>query len=242
MVGIMSLTLSCPTCGQSFLSVQYLIGSAVHCPLCRSAVPVHGTRTWWRLRSLLPVQLQGRRLTQTVGMAVLAFVLLVGCRYLDLYYSKGLRGHEDGHRRPILFGLWRLGPRDSVDVQTRFLQNIRNCGPNWGQPVWGNWTGTSYQYCLFPPPPYNHIVKIPYSLGCQKYEVEAIAYNSNTSRHIHICITQRVGPVVRDRLRGVSVVRGNLRSYGSLPSDDPRWKRWQAIAAEIDAALRDALE
>jgi hypothetical protein len=181
---------------------------------------------------------------EVLVFAMLALAFLIGLRCLDIYNAGGPSKYWRGHRRPILFGLWQFGPRHRIEVHARFLENIRKCSPNWGQPVWGNWAGKAYWsfgFDLFAPAPHNYIVQIPYSLGRQKLEVEAIAYNINTSRQIHICITERVGADIRSTLSGVSDGAGKLSLHG-FGSDDPRWKRWQAIATEIDAALRDALE
>jgi hypothetical protein len=175
---------------------------------------------------------------------VIALALLVGLRSFDRYCG-GRWLSEGGHRRPVLFGLWQPGPRDEKSVEARFRANIRTCGPNWGQPVWGDWTPRDFldDERFAAGDPHHLIVRVPYSAAGQKYEVEAAAFHPDSSSSLRIYVY-----MVRDRgrfrrvLEGTSPARGELSLAGSLLCSDPRFPVCQAAAAEIDNALRDALE
>jgi hypothetical protein len=166
-------------------------------------------------------------------LAVLGLALMIGLRYVDYYYSKGLPGHEEGHRRPFLLGLWQPGPRDRQSVKARFLENIKKAGPNWGQPDWTLQGGDTSLG------PHSYYVVVPYSLGKDTYSVEAVALDTDKNRSIDFEIKTGDGSFW---VSGMSQSRGRieLAAHGRVSSE--RWRVSQILAAEIDSALRDALE
>jgi hypothetical protein len=171
-----------------------------------------------------------------VVLILLVAAALVGGGAFDAFRSKGLPDSlKQGHRRPLLFGLWQPGPRDRQDVQARFRANIQRYGPQWGEPVWENSFGThgSLQ-------PHDYIVEVPWSSGHHTYQVTAIAWNTYDSARLYIKITRPDLGVRGNIAAGWSQCRGDhLFMDPGQYNHDPEM---QAAGVQIETALRDALE
>ncbi len=155
-----------------------------------------------------------------------------------------------GHRRPIPFGLWQPGPREREEVKARFLANIRRYGPQWGQPAWDKYPFPRRG----PASPHDYIVEVPWSSSRDKYVLLAQADRTQDDHGISIIVCRQVegsawrNPLVKKQPsyypgRGVamlySLLRGTKLTFFSGEKEDPEL---QAAAAQIEDALRDALE
>jgi hypothetical protein len=221
----MSAALNCFACGTPLPA-----SLPARCPRCCSPVIVRPAKARRRLHRWFIVPLL---------LVTGAFLLAIGLRNFDRYCSRGLPTAE-GHRRPILFGLWHPGPRDPESIKARFLANIRKCGLNWGEPVWG---GKGLAYCRILFGPHDYAVVCPYSWSGQQYRVAAVAINVHASRSIRVSVyAPSNGGPSGEIADGWSHSRGKFVLQGWRTKDDPERQVWQTAGAEIENALRDALE
>jgi hypothetical protein len=194
--------------------------------------PVPPTKPRWPLRRQVGVSLL---------LAVIGLALGIAECAADRYYSRGLPGHEEGHRRPILFGLWQPDPRDRGEVEQRFQKNIRRFGRRWGQPVWGGEeVGYDLRWVGFP---HNYGAVAAFSAGGYHFRVAVVARDTNASRNIKIRVFQLWANgsyqlVAEARTESWDEPRVERRAK----LNDLEWQICMIAADQIDTAMRDALE
>jgi hypothetical protein len=170
----------------------------------------------------------------------------------------------EGHRRPILLGLWQPGPRDRADVQARFEENLRRLAPGQGRPQWGppvlgnppQRDSPDYlpvpnlylpsRYVASPPAPWHcYCVWVPYSAGGRDYVITAEAENADVKRSIRVWVHARY----------LNVLAGTLLAFGYRYSrgeplvlerhfyiEPGEWPVIRKAAEQVEEALRAALE
>jgi hypothetical protein len=210
----------CPACGAA-VEVRTL-GAVRICPACgmQFPPPPHAKRRRrWAFR--------------------VALLLLLGAAG-GVVWFRVATSEREGHRRPVLLGLWQPPPRDRDSVKARFEASIRWLGPGWGTPTWirkPSLYGPSYG-------PHDYIVHVPCSIGAQRYLIEATAPRTDQYQDIHIdVLRRRDGDWVRvaggwSRSREDLLIL--LKEQPGLGLDE--LAALQAAAECVEAALRRALE
>jgi hypothetical protein len=175
-----------------------------------------------------------RRLPRWFTVPLLLATLAVGFGTYYHYCWPQARQYE-GHRRPIFFGLWQPGPRDRQSVKRRFMENIKKCGPNWGESVWGG-KGTPYEGVYTGP--HDYVVEVPYFGERHDFSLLVVAARTHELCTIGVMVFEGSKQVAEGR----SGSRGDLELNGATEGWNPNRGECKTAADQIVDALRDALE